>query len=546
MTIIGSDPTGGWDPTRAQAIRTAGMQYTSNELMQGDWTKGPQGTGETKWEYGFLGDTTLETGELAESWEVKDDGTIIFNLRKGIKYHNKAPANGREMTAQDVVWNMEMQFNYVTAWQTMTYPPSKAEAVTGSVLPGDARRPTSFKALDKYTVEIKTPPASQAIMLLEIGDNAYVNPPELWTSPGAAGVPTWDKVVGSGPYTIKNYVPGSVLEYTKFKDYFETDPLYPGNKWPYIDTIKLLIIPDLSTRQAAFRIGKLDMMSLSPEDAKLMLKQRPDIQYVKRVGGVNVLSGRMDKKDLPYKDIRVRQALNMAVDKEAYLNGFLAGEGVMLGYPYPPTQSWAKFYTPLEEMPKVKELFTYNPEKARQLLKEAGYPTGFKAKVNMSNASASVDQMSILKDNLAKVGVEVNLVLMESGAYSTMDAANSHEEMWYGSARGVWAPHEQLTTKRGVYSNDAIIDDPYYDEVGKVIARDIVKDPANYFKVLKAEGVYELESAWGIFLPAPYTYAMWWPWIENYYGINWTGWANITDWYKGLWINEDLKKSMGY
>jgi hypothetical protein len=63
---------------------------------------------------------------------------------------------------------------------------------------------------------------------------------------------------------------------------------------------------------------------------------------------------------------------------------------------------------------------------------------------------------------------------------------------------------------------------------------------------MKAEGVYELESAWGIWMPMQYQWRMYWPWVENYYGINWTGWANISDWYKGIWINTDLKKSLGY
>jgi hypothetical protein len=83
--------------------------------------------------------------------------------------------------------------------------------------------------------------------------------------------------------------------------------------------------------------------------------------------------------------------------------------------------------------------------------------------------------------------------------------------MWYGNGKGIWAPHEQLMTKKGVYSNDAIVDDPYYAEVGKVIARNIVKNSANYFKTMKAEGICELESAWGVWMPMQYQWRMWWP-----------------------------------
>ena len=91
-----------------------------------------------------------------------------------------------------------------------------------------------------------------------------------------------------------------------------------------------------------------------------------------------------------------------------------------------------------------------------------------------------------------------------------------------------------------------MLNDPYYDQVGLIIARDIIKDPANYIKTMKAEGLYELESAWGLWMPVGFTYALWWPWVENYYGINWTGWANTVDWYKGIWLNTEMKQSMGY
>ena len=226
---------------------------------------------------------------------------------------------------------------------------------------------------------------------------------------------------------ITNLVPGSVVEMTKHPDYFETDPLYPGNRWPYITNIKLLVIPDLSTRQSAFRTGKIDLMPNTPEDGRQLLKQRPELKYANGYQSTWVLSGRMDKADLPYKDIRVRQALNLAVDKTAFLRDYFKGDGELLSYPYPGGKSWVKFRTELEDMPKtpqlpgsqatVPELIKGgNIEKAKKLLAEAGYPNGFKAKVQMQSTSARVDEVSILKDMLAKVGVDLQLAVMETGA----------------------------------------------------------------------------------------------------------------------------------
>ncbi|MBA7702335.1 hypothetical protein ES703_111099 [subsurface metagenome] len=410
--------------------------------------------------------------------------------------------------------------------------------------PGCGLEPTSYRALDDYTVEVKVPAESQGIMLLEIGDNLYTNPPECWTE--GDGWSSWEDVVGSGPFILSDYVVGSVLTYTKFDNYYESDPLHPGNKWPYLDKIKFLIISDLSSQLAALRTGQVDLSGpLGFEDALDMIERCPDLQYRRILGIPYVAAGRMDKLDLPFHDLRVRQALNLAVNQEEILRDYLRGEGVLLGYPYHPTPSYDKYYTPLEEMQEeVQMLFTYDPEKARELLDEAGYPGGFKTTIICTAAQS--DEVSMLKAYLIDVGVDMEIQVMEAGAWAGIDAANSHEEMFYGMAKGCWAPFEMLQTKKGVYSNFAIIEDPYYDHVQEVIGRDMVKDPDNYFKVMKEAGVYELASAWGIWMPNRYSYRMWWPWTQNYFGIAWTGWAGISDWYKSIWIDEALKESMGY
>lgn len=535
-TIIASGGDfGPIDPTTAQAIRVGHMQYTSNELMQGDWAKGPAGTGETAWDWGFLGDVTLETGELCESWELPDDETIIYNLRHGIYYQDRAPANGREMTAEDVVWNIDYQFNYTACWQGMSYPP------------GDPRRPTSWKALDRYTVELKVPAASQAIMLLEIGDNLYVNPPECWTE--GDGWQDWSEVVGSGPFVLSDYVAGSSVTYTKHPKYFEFDPIHPSNRVPYVDTLKFLVIPDRSSILASFRTGQIDAMrgfgAASIEEAQDIKTRCPDVVWARKLGNASIAAGRMDKPELPFSNLKVRQAMNLAVNQQEILDNYLDGEGTLLGYPYIPGKGFEKFYTPLEEMPQdVKMLFEYDPARARELLTEAGYPDGFKTTIVCQAASA--DEVSLIKAYLAEIGIEMEIQTLEAGAFFGLWAARGHEEMIYAPLTGLWAPFEQLCTKKGMYSNVAYIDDPYYEMVGEVIGRDMVKNPANYFKTMKEEGVYELASAWGIWFPARYSYTMWWPWLQNSYGVVWAGWANTEDVFKYFWVDMEMKASMGY
>ena len=554
VTAAGADYSA-WDPTMAQAIRCGHMQFTSNELLGGDWAKGPQGTGQTDWQWGWLGDLSLETGELAESWEMPNPTTIIYHIRQGARFFLNPKAekntlvNGREVTAQDVVWNMQMQFNYPTAWQTMTYPPDKPEKVTGKLLTGDVRRPTEFTATDKYTFKVTVPATSQGIMLMEIGDNAYTNPPEIWTSGG--DFTRWQNIIGSGPFILDDYVSGSSITYKKNANYYEKDPLFPGKNyvWPYANSVKILVIPDLSTRLAALRTGKVDILqSVTHDDAFPIMNSVKDIQTKRRIATTWVLSGRQDKTNLPYKDKRVRVAMNLAVDKQSVLKDYMKGDGELLAYPYPPLKSWEKYYTPLEQLPaETQEIIKGgHVGKAKQLLKDAGYPNGFRATVEVWSLQPQPDEVAMLASYLAKVGITLDIKVEETGVWNGIDAANSQQDMWYGQAKGIWAPYEQLMTKRGVYSNDAIIDDPYYDQVGTVIASDMIGNPNNYFKTMKEAGVYELNSAWAVFMPSPYQYQMWWPWIKNWMGIGWTGWAGSSDWYKSIWIDTNQKKAMGY
>ena len=522
-----------WDPMTTQTIRVNHMFFTSSKLIQGDWTKGPQGTGQTSWDWGYLSDVGLLNGELAESWETPDPTTIIYHIRKGVKFHNKPPVNGREVTAQDVAWNIQMQFDTPTAWQAIAYPKDSG------------LQPTSVKALDQYTVEVKTPEQSRDLMLLEIGCNMYHNPPEVWQNGGDMG--DWTKVIGSGPWMISDYVPGSQITFTRNPDYFEKDPLHPDQQLPYLDTLKLLLVPDVSTRLTALRTAAVDWLrELDPDDARPVVTANPDLQWSRRVGLAWDANGRMDKPDLPFKDLKVRQALNLAVDKQAYLKDYLKGQGVLLGYPFPPTPSYAKYFTPMDQLPDdAKMLFTgYNPDQAKKLLADAGYANGFQTVIQ--GPAARADEMALIQSYLAKIGVDMQIQTLDPGQYNSLNGNNNFEQMWYGTAIGVWAPDEMLTTKKGMLSNHAHQDDPYYQDVQASIAKNMVANPDAYFKTMKDAGVHELQSAWAVFMPVPYQYNVWWPWFQNYYGINWTGWAGVWQWTKYVWVDQDLKKSMGH
>jgi peptide/nickel transport system substrate-binding protein len=529
---IASDYTA-WDPYLTRAISVGHMQFTGNELMQGNYAIGPTGTQEENWFVGYAARIDLESGELAESWELPDATTIIYRLRKGVRYQNKAPVNGRELTADDVAWWLQTQFEKAGLWQNTSFPKDSGQ------------RPTSFKALDKYTVEVKVPTISQGIMLLQMGDNAYTNPPECWTQYGGWGS-DWRKVIGTGPFMIEDYVSGTSIRYARNPTYFEYSAVHPKDQLPYVDSVTLLIVPDVSTRQAAFRTGKVDFLQgLVSADAKALLSQRTDIRQSKRQDYfVKIPAMRMDKA--PFSDLRVRQALNLAVNQREILSQYYGGDGVLHGVPYPNTTAHAPYYTPFDQLPdNVKMLYDYDPVKAKQLLTDAGYPNGFKTSVVTANLEADIDILSLIKAYWSKVGVDLTIEPKENAVYQSMNLNKTWDAMMYASAVFT-APDQPVTITPGHASNLAFVDDRYYDNLLAVVGRDVIKDPKNFQKTLKEGAVYQLASAWGVWMPRPQVYDLWWPWLKDYEGIYWHGWANLTDWYKILWIDQPLKKSMGF
>jgi peptide/nickel transport system substrate-binding protein len=516
------------------AIMVGHMQLTSNELMQGNYQIGPHGTSDVDWLAGFAARYEVMAGELAESWDLPDSETIIYNLKKGVRYHNKPPVNGRELIAEDVVYWMEKQFETPGLWQNIAYTPD--------------RHPISYRAIDKYTVEIKIPAKDQGILLLEIGDNAYTAPPELWTEYGGIGS-DWEKYVGTGPFILTEYVADSYAIYTKNTDYFEYDPVLVDYRLPYADIYKELIITDPSTRLASFRTGKVDYINaLEHDDAHLLINQLPDVKYVKYINAcmaANIVAGRIDAP--PFDDIRVRQAMNLAINQQEILDDYYSGDGELGQWPYPAVKIFEPYYTPLNDMPEeVKMLFEYDPEQAKELLTDAGYPDGFKTTCITQNTPAAIDYLSLIQAYLADIGIDMTIDPIESGAFNSVRIGKNQKAGDMMNGVGIMSPDQPLAVKPGTAENYAWVDDPYYDELFEVTSRDIITNPNNFQQYVKEANIHQLASAWGIWKPMPYLYNLWWPWVKEYHGVVMNGWANQYDWNKLVWIDQDLKKTMGY
>ena len=520
-------------------ITTAAL--TQDKLMIGDWAKGPAGTNQIDWTYGFIGRVGVMTGSLAQSWETPDDETIIYHIRQGVHWALNSSSeasrlvNGREVTADDVVFSINRAFTSKTAYLYSAYT---------SV----GNNPTSIKALDKYTVEVKTLKTMHGLMVLVCGGFLWTWPQEVINKYG--DMKDWKNSVGTGPFILTDYVAGSAVTLRRNPNYFAKDPLNPQNQLPYLDGAKMLIIPDISTYLAALRTGKLDMLpAVTWEDAASLIKTNPDLKYNTRYQTPTFPVGRVDKPDLPFKDIKVRQALNMAIDKQEILKSYFGGHAALLGYPWPPTKTYDAIYTPIDQQSQaVKDLFTYNPTKSKQLLAEAGYPNGFTTHIVCDGTSTQPDMLAIVREQLLKIGVDMQIQPKEAGVFTAITRGRTHEEMVMKNSVDYSFPFRMLMVRKESFDDPAFFEADFTREAYNTVSRLVGIDDATVNKTLKDVGKFSLEQAWGIWLPAPEVYDMWQPWVGNYHGEQDVGYlagpANRNlDW---VWIDQNMKSSLGH
>lgn len=327
-------------------------------------------------------------GDLAESWVVNNDGLeITFNLRKGVKWHD-----GAEFTSADVVFT----------YQKVTDPlvPTAYAENYGPV--------SSVEAVDDYTVRVTyKEPFAPALESWAMG----IIPRHLLEGKDIS-LDEFNRtaVVGTGPYTIKQWDSGQKIILEAYPDYFEGRP--------GVEKFIMRVIPDPATTFLELRTSGVDYMQLTPTQYQ---KQTTDEFFTGRFNKFRYPSfaytylGYNLRNDL-FKDARVRRAITHAIDKAGIINGVLMGLGSPCTGPFP-AESWA--YSP-----EVKDL-AYDPARAEALFKEAGWTKGedgvlerkgrrlsFTVITNQGN-DQRLKTAQILAESLRKVGVEMEIKVLE-------------------------------------------------------------------------------------------------------------------------------------
>ena len=294
----------------------------NEKLAIGDWALDRE---EFDWTDSYV-PTRFLTGNLAESWEMPDDKTFVFNIRQGVHYALNPDSeasrlvNGRELTADDVVYTYQRS----NAQGDFTEPPLKPGATFN--LPWE-----SIEATGKYTVVMKLTKLSlDALQPILAEAQNWILPRDVIEQYG--NYEDWKNVVGTGPFILTDYVEGVSKTFTKNPDYWGYDEKYPENRLPYIDQLSAVLMAEEATRISAVRTGKVDIIQHAGvadignlDVVRSLQKTNPEIEvysYYQRAFQVFSLNIR----NAPFDDVRVRHALQMALDLETinitYFGGF--------------------------------------------------------------------------------------------------------------------------------------------------------------------------------------------------------------------------------
>ena len=232
--------------------------------------------------------------------------------------------NGRELTAEDVVFNYHRLTGTGSGF-------SKPEGISSTIVSLDFE---SISASDEYTVVVKlTKPRIDALWWLVEDNFAWIGPPEVIKQHGDHS--DWRNLVGTGPFELTDWVEGSSLTWSKNPDYWGTDEKYPQNRLPYIDTLRALVMKDEASRLAALRSGKVDYIGANaasnintPDAVESIERTNPDLKiwpyYFRSNAGMTY-----NLTNPPYSDIRVRKALQMALDLDTVNDTYYKGLAVV-------------------------------------------------------------------------------------------------------------------------------------------------------------------------------------------------------------------------
>ena len=320
---------------------------------------------------------------LAESFDVSDDGLVYtIKLREGVTFHT-----GEEMTAEDVAYS----YNYIR------------DPENGSPGAGDFEIIEAVEAVDPTTVRF-TLSSPNASLPMTLGNKYGAVVPAGTFDDETAKTRMNSESVGTGPFRLAEFNPNSNLALERFEDYWEEGA-------PYLDGINFTFLPNSASMLVALRNDRIDLVKLErPQDVAQV--QSVEGLAVERWPSLNQKPIDLDSNTKPLDDVRVRQAIALAVDKEEIKNASVGEYGEVIGtMPAGMQEAWG---LPLDDLP----FQTPDIERAKALLEEAGLGDGFDLTLTTINGYDWMDPAAVtLREELAEIGINLEIQRVDLGVW---------------------------------------------------------------------------------------------------------------------------------
>ncbi len=341
--------------------------------------------------------------DIAESWSVsKDNRTYRFKFKKGVTF-----SNGREVTAGDFKYSFERILNPKTK-SPNTWVLSKIKGAK-EFMDGKSNTVQGIRVIDDPVLEITLKEPFAPFLGLLAMTAAYVVPKE--------SVEKWGEdfgthVSGTGPFNLEEWRHGRNLRLGAREDYFEGKPKIKG--------IIYRIIPEDLTAVAEFETGNLDAMGIPSAEFRHYTKSTKWKDKVVSHAGMNTYYLGMNCERPPLNNPILRQAISYAIDREKILKTIYEGRGVLAKGPIP------QLLIKRDE----RAGYTYDPEKAKELLRKAGYPDGFSIKIYITSDQEVLDVVEAVQHYLGKVGIDAKITQLEWSAYKEAINRGEPDAFW--------------------------------------------------------------------------------------------------------------------
>jgi peptide/nickel transport system substrate-binding protein len=434
---------------------------------------------------------------LAEKWETPDGQTYTFHLRKGAKFAGIAPVNGREVTSADV------KFSYEYLSRTGSIKDKNLPAADQA---WQFEGMTGIETPDPSTVVVKFAKPFVPFLNYMGSDDNPIMPHEVFDQYGSFK----DHIVGTGAWQLDDSASQKGSRWV-----WKRNPSYWDSGRPYIDQVTWLVIQDDSAALAAFQTKQLDLLTGGGYTATLQVaqqvtKMRPDAVINSYLTPSPVPFYMMVSKP-PLNDLRVRQAIGLALDRDEFVTTFTQGKGGWaLAGAFPDTFSQ-------EEM---KQMLKHDPAQAKQLLAAAGYPNGLDLEFlypGKAYGDQYVQEVELTQAQLKKVGINLNLQAADKQDWLARERKHQFQ-LSFPAGKSLGEDVDSYlyaVFSPGSGTNYGDINDPELTPLLDAQRREL--DPAKRKEIIRqAVKRINVDQAWGFALFSPVSQEIWAPRLANF------------------------------